>query len=106
MAAPSPYPEGPTLALNTHTILVTRRGILTAVERNRTGTHTNVSSAGNNAKKITAEGRKSEGSNSKTIVSNAAACLRALHGLGHLLALILTWTPPTWSGTYAEPTRY
>ncbi len=68
--------------------------------------HANVNSAGNNAMKITAEGRKSEGSNSKTIVSNAAACLRALQGLGRLLALILIWTPPTWSGTYAEPTEY
>ena len=68
--------------------------------------HVNANSAGNNAMKITAEGRKSGGSNSKTIVNNAAGCLRALRGLSHLLAWTLIWTPPTWNGTYVEPTRY
>ncbi|EJK67584.1 hypothetical protein THAOC_11360 [Thalassiosira oceanica] len=62
----SPYPEGPTLAL----ILVTRHGIQTAAERNRIGMHTSANSAGNNAMKIIAEGRRSEGGNSKTIVNN------------------------------------
>ena len=56
--------------------------------------------------KITAEGRKSKDSNNKTIVNNVMGCLRALQGLSHLLAWTLIWTPPTWSGTYAEPTRY
>ncbi|EJK44145.1 hypothetical protein THAOC_37341 [Thalassiosira oceanica] len=44
------YPEGPTVALNTHTILVTRHDIQTAAERNRRiGMHANANSAGNNA---------------------------------------------------------
>ncbi|EJK75287.1 hypothetical protein THAOC_02990 [Thalassiosira oceanica] len=61
----------------------------TAVERNRTWMHANANSAGNNAMKIIAEGRKNEGGNSKTTVNNTAGCLRALRGPGHLLALMI-----------------
>ena len=43
--------------------------------------------------KITAEGRKSEDSNNKTIVNNVMGCLRALQGLSRLLGWTLIWTP-------------